>query len=45
MGGQPPTGAFAAATRVRALGDGTFTADLPATWTVGAARTAASCSP
>lgn len=36
IGGQPPAGgAFAAATRVRALGDGTFTADLPAAWTVG----------
>lgn len=36
VGGQPPAGgAFAAATRVRALGDGTFTADLPASWTVG----------
>lgn len=27
-------GPFAAASRVRPLGDGTFTADLPATWTV-----------
>ncbi|MGX7824144.1 thioesterase family protein [Actinokineospora sp. 24-640] len=36
VGGQTPAGgAFAAATRVRALGDGTFTADLPASWTVG----------
>ncbi|MGQ0839304.1 thioesterase family protein [Actinokineospora sp.] len=35
-GGQPPAGgAFAAAARVRPLGDGTFAADLPATWTVG----------
>lgn len=31
----PAGGAFAAAVKVRPLGDGTFTADLPAQWTVG----------
>lgn len=30
-----PTGVFSAATAVRSLGDGTFTADLPPEWTVG----------
>ncbi|HEV2779474.1 MAG TPA: thioesterase family protein [Actinophytocola sp.] len=32
--GGPPAGPFAAASRVRSLGDGTFTAELPNTWTV-----------
>jgi acyl-coenzyme A thioesterase PaaI-like protein len=32
--GGPPAGPFAAASRVRSLGDGTFTVELPATWTV-----------
>ncbi|WP_233427452.1 thioesterase family protein [Actinokineospora spheciospongiae] len=34
-GPAPAVGSFAAAVRVRPLGDGTFTADLPAAWTVG----------
>jgi acyl-coenzyme A thioesterase PaaI-like protein len=33
--GQPPAAGFSAASKVRSLGDGTFTADLPPDWTVG----------